>query len=164
MMSVWQKAWFSLVLLMAIGAVSGNSFAKDEEGLVVNGVVAVMNQVLKLTTAQVKEITPAVREYVQQVQMLKADGISGAARQEKIRFLRDEMDADLAHYLSEEQMSLWKKQMAEAQEDGNMVAVHNGSSQGGDRRNPSVSVASAQKDDGVLESGDSNETKTSGVW
>jgi len=60
-----------------MAATTGNGFAKDRQDLAVSRVVGAMNQVLKLTDAQVKEITPVVREYIQQVEMLKADRVYG---------------------------------------------------------------------------------------
>ncbi len=163
-MSYWQKICFSCVVLAAMCLAPANSFAKSQEEEAVSRVVAAMSRALKLTDAQVKEVAPAVREYIQQVEMLKADGVTGVAQQDKIRFLRDQMNSDLAHYLSEDQMVVWKKQMEQPKEKDNMAAVGNGGAPGGDKRNSLASVAPFSKDNGVFESQDSNKTKTSGIW
>jgi hypothetical protein len=167
MTHIRRKIQVGFLLLAIMGLAAGQGFAGEQEDREITGVVATMQQMLKLTNAQVQEVTSVVREYFRYVKEAKADGINGQELQRKIKSLHDEMDAGLENYLTREQMALWKSRTARPPEAAHTSAHRKNSVLSAVHRHPSVVRPPAQDNDGVLQSGGTpsrNTTKTSGVW
>jgi hypothetical protein len=164
MTGVWQKMYLGFILLAAMFVASGNGFAGEVEDQAVVGIVSAMQQALKLTDAQVKQVIPVVQDFTKHALLLKADGVGGEALQSKLRFLRDDMDSNLANYLTAEQMALWMRQREQSNGSSDKAALSNGSARSGDKSKLSTTESRPPNDDGVLVSGSSDKIKSSGVW
>jgi hypothetical protein len=164
MMRVWQKMCFSFILLAAMFVAMGNGFAGEQEDQVVIGIVSLMKQVLKLTDAQVKQVIPVVQDFTQQALLFKADGVVGEALQSKMESLHNDMDLNLANYLTKEQMTMWKSQGEQFKGSSDKTALGNSGARSGDKKDPSATESRSQNDNGVLVSGSSDKIKSSGIW
>jgi len=146
----------NIIVLVAVFLLAGASGwaaqPKDQEAM---AVVLSMKDALKLKDSQVREILPVFEEYFKQIRELKDGGGAPEQLQRAVRSLREDLDADLAHYLSGEQMAAWK---ASFPPDAKTAAESPSSE---DRTQPPAS--SGEDRDAVLES-PSNETNTSGIW
>ena len=167
MRRTWRKMCFCLIVLAATLALGGNGFPAEpvsQDDQAVAGIVAVMARDLKLTDAQIKQVASVVKEYFRRVEEAKAEGIVGAGLQREIKVLREEMDMDLEHYLTDGQMTLWRHPTAQAKESAGNVAGDRDSVLSGYKRGSSSTGSRSLRDNGVLQSGSTNSTKTSGVW
>ncbi|MBF0489809.1 MAG: hypothetical protein HQL15_04235, partial [Candidatus Omnitrophica bacterium] len=101
---------YGLVILIVMVFVVDPSFAlePDQETVMI---VSAIEKPLKLTSAQEKGVIVVFRDYFSQVGALRAEVGNESNLQQKIKYLREDLDSNLSHYLSEEQMAAWKIQM-----------------------------------------------------
>ena len=151
-----QKYIVVFLLLMFAAAAPGHGFA-EEQKVTLDSLLNKMDQTLKLTRGQRSEIEAVAREYGNKFEALKANGVSGDLLRQRTADLRDQMDLDLEHYLTEEQLVLWKKQRAEAKEKADRPPI-------GNKKDVAAGAPGAPNDSGVLESAAPDKIKTSGIW
>ena len=160
----WQRICFGVVVWTVMASVPGIGFVGGQQDVTVDGLLNTMNRTLKLTEGQQKEITAVIVDYIRQAADLKAEGGGAVAQQEKLKVLRDQMDAEFVHYLTEEQMALWKGQRSQAKEKGKVDPKGGLRVPDGDKKNFAVGEHRPQNDSGVLESAAPDKIKTSGIW
>lgn len=138
---------FLLFFILILGF-NKSVLAIEEPDFQTIAVVAAMKKMLNLKDAQVNQVIPLFRDYFKKAQVFKKEMSSemSDSTKSKIKYLRDDLDSNLEHYLTQEQMSLWKEQLPvkELTFDSKKSA-------------PKI------RED-VLESSTSGKTRTSGIW
>ncbi len=156
-----KKIAFVLVLWAVLGFMSAEcSLAIEESDFETIAVVATMKKMFNLKDAQVNSIIPVFREYFKHIHELKSDISSGTSgvSQTKIKYLRDDLDANLKHYLTAQQMDLWKQQFPNDNWQNDVKL------ESGPQKPESSTPAMPKERDGVLESNTTHKIKSSGIW
>ena len=162
------KRCFSFIVFMVITTGSAHGFVGAQQDPGLQSILNNMDSALKLTKAQEKEVAFVLRDYAQKVDDLKAGGSAGIIQEDKMKALREQMDSDLSHYLSDEQMALWKHVGSQVKAPANTASAGNdrvlNAVKEGLKKDAGAGQPGPQNDNGVLESSAPDKIKTSGIW
>ena len=148
----------TIIIIAVFLLAGGRCFAAEQNDQEAVTVVLTMKSALKLNDSQVREILPVFEEYFKQIRELNNAGGAPEQLQRAVHSLREDLDADLAHYLSDEQMAAWR---AALPRDASAQGTGAEGSSPEDRAPPAPTAG--EERDAVLQS-PSNETNTSGIW
>ena len=157
-----RKISVSLIVIgiLFIGPYSGAY--QEQSNVSATNIIAAMIKPLKLKVSQVKEISPVISDWVKQAQSVKAGKLSLEEQQRQLTSLQEDMEAQLAHYLSEDQLTRWHAMIAKAPSHLDKPGGgHSGSGKGssGEQKFTSENEQLSTNSDGVLQSGPSNSVK-----
>ena len=142
-----------ILFIMVTFITFSQALAETAENQETVTVVTMMKNTLNLSDTQVKAIIPMMYKYFKQVQEMRVGAGDKSQLSLRIKSLREDLDSNLAHYLRDDQMTMWKTQFPLG--DGKDSSVNEKE----DHSTPAV----PQKDT-ILESGTINKTKSSGIW
>ena len=136
--------------------------AQNQGNVSATNIVAAMVSSLKLTIEQVREVTPVVTEWVKEAQVIKTKAISLDEQKRQLVSLQEDMESQLGHYLSEQQLIQWhnlitqtpyQKEKQRDEQPDKMKIPSSDKKVSSDDRNLST------QDDGVLQSGPATSNK-----
>jgi predicted RND superfamily exporter protein len=80
-----------------------------------NDIMTKMKQELKLSDEQVSQITPIIKNEIEQMQALMSQGTDRDAGRSQMEALRKSTESKLSQYLTQEQITLWKNKQNQEQ-------------------------------------------------
>ena len=162
----WQRALVLMVFLFGVVMFTSIDpvFAFDKKGSTIDAVIDFMQQTLSLNPVQLSQVSSVLRENYRKVKEVQADGGNGPEVQLRLKSLSEELEADLANYLTQEQMDLWKSKTKVSSGNRDKTLLSGKDSLSVDKKKDKAVKTQPKNDDGVFESGSEKKPLGSGLW
>ncbi len=159
----WYCVFWAATMIVFVSLGSASALEQQENSI--GEAMAQMKSFLKLNDLQVRQITPIMVQYSKDLRALRGQGSDQSLLQQKIGYLREGLDDELADFLTPAQQEQWAKASLET---SRMPGVSSPSPAGQPPEQRPLKSADPKLlksgGDGVLQSGKGSAANAGVIW
>lgn len=159
----WYCVFWAAAMIVFVFLGSASGLEPPENSL--SEAMAQMRSFLKLNDLQVRQITPIMVQYSKDLRELRGQGSDQSLLQQKIGYLREGLDDELADFLTPAQQEQWAKASLEASRKTGVLSPSPAGQPPVERPQRSADPKPRRSgDDGVLQSGKDPAASAGVIW